>query len=269
MSKNIDANAWDGAWYRRAYFDDGGALGSAQNAECQIDSISQSWAILSAAASPQRATQAMQSLDKRLMRRDKQIIQLLDPAFDCSGQNPGYIRGYVPGVRENGGQYTHAAIWTGMAFAKMGDAARAWEAFDMINPIHHGNSPDTIARYKVEPYVICADVYAVEPHTGRGGWSWYTGSAGWMYTFMMESLLGLKREGKHLSLTPCVPAGWTSFSLRYQHLSSTYLITVKLRDVAYGQSLLFIDDIAMGNLLIPLMDDQREHVVELNYVQLT
>ncbi|WP_329605503.1 GH36-type glycosyl hydrolase domain-containing protein [Undibacterium umbellatum] len=269
LSKNIDANAWDGAWYRRAYFDDGGALGSAQNAECQIDSISQSWAILSAAASPQRATQAMQSLDKRLMRRDKQIIQLLDPAFDCSGQNPGYIRGYVPGVRENGGQYTHAAIWTGMAFAKMGDAARAWEAFDMINPIHHGNSPDTIARYKVEPYVICADVYAVEPHTGRGGWSWYTGSAGWMYTFMMESLLGLKREGKHLSLTPCVPAGWTSFSLRYQHLSSTYLITVKLRDVAYGQSLLFIDDIAMGNLLIPLMDDQREHVVELNYVQLT
>ena len=267
LSKNIDANAWDGAWYRRAYFDDGGALGSAQNAECQIDSISQSWAILSAAASPQRATQAMQSLDKRLMRRDKQIIQLLDPAFDCSGQNPGYIRGYVPGVRENGGQYTHAAIWTGMAFAKMGDAARAWEAFDMINPIHHGNSPDSIARYKVEPYVICADVYAVEPHTGRGGWSWYTGSAGWMYTFMMESLLGLKREGKHLSLTPCVPAGWTSFSLRYQHLSSTYQITVKLRDVAYGQSLLFIDDIAMGNLLIPLMDDQREHIVELNFVQ--
>ncbi|MFZ6638895.1 GH36-type glycosyl hydrolase domain-containing protein [Undibacterium sp. TC4M20W] len=267
LAKNIDDNAWDGAWYRRAYFDDGGALGSAQNAECQIDSISQSWAILSGATNPQRAHQAMQSLDKRLMRRDKQIIQLLDPAFDCSGQNPGYIRGYVPGVRENGGQYTHAAIWTGMAFAKMGDAARAWEAFDMINPIHHGNSPESVARYKVEPYVICADVYAVAPHTGRGGWSWYTGSAGWMYTFMMESLLGLKREGKHLSLTPCVPEGWTNFSLRYQHLSSTYLITVKLRDVAYGQSLLFIDEVAMGDLLIPLLDDQREHTVELNYVK--
>ncbi|WP_370529435.1 GH36-type glycosyl hydrolase domain-containing protein [Undibacterium sp. YM2] len=267
LSKNIDEHAWDGAWYRRAYFDDGGTLGSAQNAECQIDSISQSWAILSAAANPQRATLAMKALDQRLIRRDKQIIQLLDPAFDCSGQNPGYIRGYVPGVRENGGQYTHAAIWTGMAFARMGDAARAWEAFNIINPIHHGNTANAIARYKVEPYVICADVYAVEPHTGRGGWSWYTGSAGWMYTFMMESLLGLKREGKHLSLTPCVPPGWSQFSLRYQHLSSTYQITVKLRDVAYGQSLLFIDDIAMGNLLIPLMDDQREHVVELNYVQ--
>ncbi|MFZ6766362.1 GH36-type glycosyl hydrolase domain-containing protein [Undibacterium sp. Di26W] len=269
LSKNIDEHAWDGDWYRRAYFDDGSALGSAHNVECQIDSISQSWAVLSGAADPQRALHAMQAVDQRLVRRQDQIIQLLQPAFDHSGQNPGYIRGYVPGVRENGGQYTHAAIWTAMAFAKMGDAVRAWDAFQIINPINHGNSVPAIARYKVEPYVVAADVYAAEPHIGRGGWTWYTGSAGWMYTFIMESLLGLKREGNHLSFTPCVPADWKDFSVRYQYLNTTYQINIKLRDVAYGQTMLYVDGAAMANLSMNLLDDKLEHRVELDYVRTT
>lgn len=267
LSKNIDEHAWDGDWYRRAYFDDGSALGSAHNVECQIDSISQSWAVLSEAADPQRALHAMQAVDQRLVRRQDQIIQLLQPAFDQSGQNPGYIRGYVPGVRENGGQYTHAAIWTAMAFAKMGDAERAWDAFQIINPINHGNSVHTIARYKVEPYVVAADVYAAEPHIGRGGWTWYTGSAGWMYTFIMESLLGLRREGNHLSFNPCVPADWKDFSMSYQYLNTTYQISIRLKDAAYGQSKLYVDGAAMANLSLTLLDDRLEHKVELDYVR--
>ncbi|PKO66159.1 MAG: cyclic beta 1-2 glucan synthetase, partial [Betaproteobacteria bacterium HGW-Betaproteobacteria-17] len=181
LRSNIEAQAWDGAWYRRAYFDDGTPLGSSANEECQIDSISQSWAVISGGGDPTRARQAMTAVDQRLVRRDKQIIQLLDPPFDKSELEPGYIKGYIPGVRENGGQYTHAAIWTTMAFAMMGDTERAWEFFAMLNPVNHGSTAEAIERYKVEPYVMCADIYGVAPHTGRGGWTWYTGAAGWMY----------------------------------------------------------------------------------------
>src|SRR5512139_3594532 len=194
MRLTIEQNGWDGEWYRRAYFDDGSPLGSAANAECQIDSISQSWAVLSGAAAPERATQAMDNVSRRLVRDGDRLIQLLDPPFDKSDLDPGYIKGYVPGVRENGGQYTHAAIWTVMAFAALGDNQRAWELLTMINPANHGKSAADVAIYKVEPYVVAADVYAVSPHAGRGGWSWYTGSAGWMYRLIVESLLGLRLD---------------------------------------------------------------------------
>ena len=171
LQQNIEQHAWDGQWYRRAYFDNGEPLGSPTNPECQIDSLPQSWSVISGAGDPQRARQAMQAVDQRLIRRDAGLIQLFDPPFDKSALNPGYIKGYVPGVRENGGQYTHAAIWTAMAFALMGETDRAWELFALLNPVHHGATPDQIATYKVEPYVVAADVYAIAPHIGRGGWT--------------------------------------------------------------------------------------------------
>ncbi|MFL6657367.1 MAG: GH36-type glycosyl hydrolase domain-containing protein, partial [Massilia sp.] len=208
LARNVEEHAWDGQWYRRAYFDDGTPLGSHTNDECQIDSISQSWGVLSGAANPERTAQAMAQVDQRLVRRDYGLVQLLDPPFDDGVLNPGYIRGYVPGVRENGGQYTHAAIWTAMAFAKMGDTERAWELLRMINPVHHAATPAQAALYKVEPYVMAADVYAVSPHVGRGGWTWYTGSSGWMYRLIVESLLGLSLAGERLTVTPRLPDDW-------------------------------------------------------------
>ncbi len=196
LRQSLEDNGWDGQWYRRAYFDDGTPLGSAANAECVIDSISQSWSVLSGAGDPVRSRLAMKAVDERLVRRDSALVQLLDPPFDRSELDPGYIRGYVPGVRENGGQYTHAAIWAAMAFAELGERERAWELMTLINPVNHARSASAVAAYKVEPYVVAADVYALTPHVGRGGWSWYTGSAGWMYRLVLESLLGLKLRGR-------------------------------------------------------------------------
>ena len=213
----IEQHGWDGEWYRRAYFDDGSPLGSAGNAECRIDSIAQSWSVLSGAGGAERSRAAMEALDRHLVRREDGLVQLLDPPFDKSASNPGYIKGYVPGVRENGGQYTHAAIWAAMAFAELGDSRRAWEIFSMINPVNHAQSAAAVATYKVEPYVMAADVYAAAPHTGRGGWTWYTGSAGWMYRLALESLLGLRLEGDKLRLAPCLPASWPGFKLRYRY----------------------------------------------------
>ncbi|GAA4027361.1 GH36-type glycosyl hydrolase domain-containing protein [Actimicrobium antarcticum] len=259
LQTNIEANAWDGDWYRRAYFDDGAPLGSAANEECQIDSISQSWAVLSGAGDPVRTASAMAQVDQRLVRRDHGLIQLLDPPFDKAGQNPGYIRGYVPGVRENGGQYTHAAIWTAMAFARMGDSARAWELLNMINPVNHARDAAQLAIYKVEPYVVAADVYAVEPHIGRGGWTWYTGSSGWMYRLIIESLLGIGLEVDKLQLTPLMPAGWDTFRIRYRYRSSVYLITVRRGAVAA----LSVDGVVQPGVTLVMVDDGVEHVVEL------
>src|SRR3989344_5033086 len=226
LRRNIEQHGWDGAWYRRAYFDDGTPLGSAANPECQIDSISQSWAVLSGAGDVQRARLAMEAVDQRLVRRDHALIQLLDPPFDKSPLNPGYIKGYVPGVRENGGQYTHAAIWAAMAFARLGDRRRAWELLAMINPVNHGRTPEGVATYKVEPYVAAADVYALTPHTGRGGWTWYTGSAGWMYRLIVESLLGLRLEVDKLYFAPCLPADWKTFKMHYRYRETVYYIVV-------------------------------------------
>ena len=219
-------HGWDGAWYRRAYFDDGTPLGTASGEECRIDSISQSWAVLSGVADGQRARLAMQAVNERLVRRADGLVQLLDPPFDKSALDPGYIRGYVPGVRENGGQYTHGAIWAAMAFAALGDRERAWELTRMINPVNHALSAATVATYKVEPYVVTADVYALAPHTGRGGWSWYTGSAGWLYRLLLESLLGLRLEGNVLHVAPCLPAEWPGCTIRYRYRTTVYHITV-------------------------------------------
>ncbi|MGD8592777.1 MAG: glucoamylase family protein, partial [Gammaproteobacteria bacterium] len=290
LRNNIEANAWDGAWYRRAYFDDGTPLGSSENDECQIDSISQSWAVISGGGDPQRARQAMAAVDKRLVRRDTQLIQLLDPPFDKSDLEPGYIKGYVPGVRENGGQYTHAAIWATTAFAMQGDRERAWEMFDMLNPINHGSEPAEIERYKVEPYVMCADIYGAPPHTGRGGWTWYTGAAGWMYRLTVETLLGLQLEVDQLRITPCIPAHWESYKVHYRYRETVYHITVKSVDekpehvsrvTLDGVALnvvsvdvtdvngTIVNDMARPQGIIPLVDDRREHYVEVDMKQQT
>ncbi|MDO8176984.1 MAG: glucoamylase family protein [Undibacterium sp.] len=266
LQQNIESNAWDGKWYRRAYFDDGTPLGSAQNVECQIDSISQSWSVLSGAGDTNRSAMAMQAVDRRLVRRDDAIIQLLDPPFDKSDQNPGYIRGYVPGVRENGGQYTHAAIWTAMAFAKMEGAEnkkRAWELMQMINPVNHGKNAATIARYKVEPYVIAADVYAVAPHVGRGGWTWYTGSSGWMYRLMTESLLGLHLMGDKLMITPCLPPEWDSYRLHYRYRDTMYHLVITQSRHADAVASVTVDGVRQADGIIMLMDDRRTHAVEI------
>ena len=262
LRDNIERHGWDGDWYRRAYFDDGSPLGSAASAECQIDSIAQSWSVLSGAGEAVRSRKAMEALDRRLVRRQHGLVQLLDPPFDRSGADPGYIKGYVPGVRENGGQYTHAAIWAAMAFAEMGDRRRAWELLAMINPVHHGNSAESVATYKVEPYVVAADVYAVAPHTGRGGWTWYTGSAGWMYRLMVESLLGLRREADRLRIAPCLPADWPGFKLRYRYGETIYRISV-LKDGAGGTARVTVDGVEQGDLAIPLRDDRLDHAVEI------
>ncbi|RPH98457.1 MAG: cyclic beta 1-2 glucan synthetase [Lysobacterales bacterium] len=260
---NIEEHGWDGGWYRRAYFDDGTPLGSASQDECQIDSIAQSWSVLSGAGESERARTGMAALDARLVRRDAGLIQLLDPPFDTSDLNPGYVKGYVPGVRENGGQYTHAAIWATMAFARLGDSTRAWELFSMINPVNHGRSPGDIAIYKVEPYVVAADVYGVAPHVGRGGWSWYTGSAGWMYRLILESLLGLRLEVDTLHVAPCLPADWTGFKLRYRYGETVYLITVTQMAASESEARVTLDGIEQPGSAIPLTDDRREHVVEV------
>ncbi|HEX9119403.1 MAG TPA: glycosyl hydrolase family 65 protein, partial [Terriglobales bacterium] len=263
MRRNIEQNGWDGEWYRRAYFDDGSPLGSATNAECQIDSIAQSWAVLSGAGNVERSRMAMDAVDRRLVRREFGLIQLLDPPFDKSDLNPGSIKGYVPGVRENGGQYTHAAIWAAMAFAALGDHSRAWELFDMINPVNHAKSPEAIDTYKVEPYVIAADVYALSPHIGRGGWTWYTGSAGWMYRLILESLLGLRLEVDKLRFAPCLPADWQRFKLHYRYRETVYHITVTQPRDAESAKGVTVDGVQQEDTAIPLVDDGQEHTVEV------
>ena len=223
---NIDKNAWDGEWYRRAYFDDGTPLGTHENEECRIDSIAQSWSVLSGGGNKERSLTAMQSADKYLVQKEDGLIQLFTPPFDKSAMNPGYIKGYVPGVRENGGQYTHAAIWLVMAFAALNNKKRTWELLQMINPLNRGNTADKIAVYKTEPYVIAADVYAESLHKGRGGWTWYTGSAGWMYQLILNSFAGLKKEGDQLYFTPCFPETWASVRLTYQYQDTEFAIEI-------------------------------------------
>jgi cellobiose phosphorylase len=261
--KNIERYGWDGEWYRRAYFDNGMALGSSTNEECQIDSISQSWSVLSGAGSRERSQMAMQSFDKRLVRPEYSLVQLLDPPFDKSDLNPGYIKGYVPGVRENGGQYTHAAIWAAMAFSKLGDSKNAWKILRMINPIYHSDTPEEIERYKVEPYVVAADVYARSPHTGRGGWTWYTGSAGWMYRLIVESLLGLRLETDKLFIEPCLPGDWTSYKIHYRFRDTMYRITLIQLFEGYTKLSIIVDGVESQFKYISLVNDRLEHLAEV------
>ncbi|MCX5916157.1 MAG: cyclic beta 1-2 glucan synthetase, partial [Deltaproteobacteria bacterium] len=263
VRRNIEQNGWDGEWYRRAYFDDGSPLGSASNPECQLDSIAQSWSVLSGAGDAGRSRLAMEAVDQRLVRRDHGLIQLLAPPFDKSNLNPGYIQGYVPGVRENGGQYTQGAIWAAMAFAVLGDSRRAWELLAMISPVNHARSPEGMAIYQVEPYVVAADVYALPPHTGRGGWTWYTGSAGWMYRLIVESLLGLRLEVDKLRFAPCLPADWKEFKVHYRYRETVYHIAVLQTRAENGGTSVTVDGVERPDRAIPLVDDRQEHSVEV------
>ncbi len=254
--------AWDGNWYRRAYFDDGTPLGSAQNEECRIDSLTQSWAVFSQDADPRRAARAMEAVRAHLVRRDAQVVLLLTPPFDRTPHDPGYIKGYLPGVRENGGQYTHAALWTVIALAQLGLGDEAMELFHMVNPINHMRTPEGLEQYRAEPYVVAADVYAHPMHLGRGGWTWYTGSAGWMYQAAIEELLGLRRDGATFSVAPCIPAMWPAFSIRWTVGRTRYHISVvnpdhRCRGVRSAE----LDGVAVDPAAIPLVDDGQSHEV--------
>jgi cellobiose phosphorylase len=264
LRENIELHAWDGGWYRRAYFDNGEPLGSASSAECKIDSLPQSWSVLSRAGQVARSREAMDAVSTHLVKRDLGLIQLFDPPFDQSHLDPGYIKGYVPGVRENGGQYTHAAVWAVMAFAAAGQTERAWELFRLIDPIRHGDNETVIARYKVEPYVVAADVYTNPQHAGRGGWTWYTGSAGWMYRLITESLLGLRLDVDRLRIEPVLPADWESFDLHYRYRETFYHIHVRKLDGGDStRTRVICDGVEQADRSIPLVDDRREHTAEV------
>jgi len=259
----LEREAWDGEWYRRAYFDDGTPLGSATNPECRIDSIAQSWGVISSAAEPGRGTRAMAAIEQHLVRVPEGLILLLTPPFDHTPHDPGYIKGYVPGVRENGGQYTHAAIWAVLAFAALGDGDKAGELFRMLNPINRATSRANVQRYKVEPYVIAGDVYAEPPHVGRGGWTWYTGSAGWLYRTGLEWILGFRVRGLTLSIDPCIPRDWPGYSISFRYHSASYKIRVENpSSVTRGVALTKLDgDLLAGSANIPLADDGAEHEI--------
>lgn len=264
IAANIEKNGWDGSWYRRAYFDNGVPLGSASNTECQIDSLAQSWAVISGGGKQYRILEAMRALEQYLIKKDEGIILLLTPPFDKSDLEPGYIKGYVPGVRENGGQYTHAATWVILSFAMLGDGNKAWKLFNMINPINHSSTPMEAARYKVEPYVMAADVYAVEPHMGRGGWTWYTGTSGWMYRVCIEYILGLKIRGDSLIVDPCIPKDWSGYNMKYRYKNTSYIINIKNPySVNTGVKKVHIDGKLLDDNRVPLLDDGGEHHVDV------
>lgn len=261
----IKREAWDGNWYRRAYFDDGTPLGSAGSDACAIDSIAQSWSVLSGAADPDRARQAMASVDQHLVRRPDGLILLLAPPFDHTTLQPGYIKGYLPGVRENGGQYTHAATWVAMAFSGLGDGARVAELLAMLNPINHSSTPEGASQYQIEPYVVAGDVYSEPPHTGRGGWSWYTGSAGWLYRAGLEALLGFRLDGERLVIDPCIPPAWQGFSLTFRREATRYDIVVENpRGTGRGVTTLQYDDAACDPATgVRLLADGQAHRVRV------
>lgn len=256
----LEENAWDGDWYRRAFYDDGTPLGSRQSGECQIDSLTQTWAVISGAADGARARHAMHAMERFLVDRQDGLIKLFTPPFDKTDHDPGYIKGYVPGVRENGGQYTHAAAWVIIAFAMLGEGAKAHELFQLLNPVNHGSTPETIAKYRIEPYVVAGDVYS-QRHAGRGGWSWYTGSAGWMYRAVLEYILGIRVRGEELMLEPQIPPTWPGFEVQYKYRSSNYLIHVENPNgLGHGIAQVELDGkVLEGATSIPLKDDGKAH----------
>jgi cyclic beta-1,2-glucan synthetase len=262
----IEREAWDGDWYRRGYFDDGTPLGSVSSEECRIDSVAQSWAVISGAAPRERAVRAMAAVNAQLVSSSEGLVRLFTPAFDRTTHDPGYIKAYPPGLRENGGQYTHAAMWVTLAFALLGDGDRATELFSLINPVNHSSTRAAIHRYKVEPYVVCADVYSAPAHIGRGGWTWYTGSAGWMYRTAVEGILGLYLRGRKLCIDPCVPRSWPGFEVTYKHGSSRYHIAVdNPKGVSRGVVKAALDgaDIASSPCEIALADDGSYHYARI------
>ena len=240
-------------------------LGSRDSPECSIDAVAQSWSVLAGATDTARTREAMASLAARLVRPEAMLVQLLDPPFDGKGPDPGYIAGYLPGVRENGGQYTHAAVWAAMAFAALGDAQRAWQLMDIINPLHHGRTAQEVAVYQVEPYVVAADVYSMPPHTGRGGWSWYTGSAGWMYRLVIESLLGLQLriddQGAWLAIAPCLPPHWKSYAVEYRFRDTSYRIEIEVSQQEGAPQAIELDGQPVAGDALALVDDGQDHAV--------
>jgi cellobiose phosphorylase len=259
LLQNLETHAWDGQWYRRAFYDDGTPLGSQQSDECRIDSISQSWSVF-AGANRQRSRLAMEAVWNELVRERARLVLLLTPPFDKTDRDPGYIKGYLPGIRENGGQYTHAALWTVRAFAQLGDSERAMELLDLINPVLHTDSPEGVMRYQVEPYVAAADVYGVAPHTGRGGWTWYTGSAAWMYRVALESILGFDLRGQRLRLRPCIPDDWPEFELTFRRGAASYRFTFRNgphRDTPH----VMLDGESLTDDEVIVVDDAQQHEV--------
>ncbi|MEO8259571.1 MAG: glucoamylase family protein [Acidobacteriota bacterium] len=266
LGQALEKDGWDGGWYRRAFFDDGTVLGGSANAECRIDSVAQSWAVLSEAADRGRAAMAMAAVDQQLIRRDDRLALIFTPPFEHPAADPGYIQGYPAGIRENGGQYTHAAVWSVIAFAMLGDGDKAAALFDLLNPINHGSTRADISQYQVEPYVACADVYAEPQHLGRGGWTWYTGAAGWMYRAGLESILGFRLRGTALVIDPCVPRSWTGFELTFQYHSARYEITVENPDgVSRGVRRIVIDGTVRPTAepSFDLCDDAAVHHVQV------
>lgn len=262
LQASLERSGWDGDWYRRGWFDDGAPLGSAAGEECRIDSIAQSWAVLSGAAAPERAAQAMAAVGRDLILEDEQLALLFSPPFDRTPLDPGYIKAYPPGIRENGGQYSHAAAWSVMAFAALGQGDQAAALFSLLNPINHARTRSAVHRYKVEPYVMAADVYAAPAHVGRGGWTWYTGSAAWMQRAGVEGILGLRRQGVVLIVDPCIPAGWPGFTATVGHGASRYEIVVENPDRAMrGVQSADLDGRAISGRppRIELVDDGQAH----------
>ena len=262
---SLEAEAWDGEWYKRAFFDDGTPLGSAANDECRIDSIAQSWAVISGAGDPQRSRRAMESIEQWLVRRDDRLVQLFAPPFDRTPLDPGYVKGYLPGVRENGGQYTHAAIWSAVALAMLGEGDKAVDLFNLLSPIHHAAGRTNVDVYKVEPYAVAADVYSEPPHVGRGGWTWYTGASGWLYRLGLEWILGFQKRGSALRIDPCIPKGWKRFEIAYNHGATLHRITVENpKGVCRGVSRISLDGIPLAaDALVPLADDASEHQIHV------
>ncbi|MEO5952526.1 MAG: glycosyl transferase family 36, partial [Chloroflexia bacterium] len=260
----LEKTAWDGEWYLRAFYDSGEPLGSARSQEAQIDSIAQSWGIISGAADKSRAERAMRSVDERLVLEQEKMILLFTPPFDKTPLNPGYIKGYIPGVRENGGQYTHGAIWTALARVLMGDGDGAYRLFEMLNPINHAITPEMVEQYKTEPYVIAADIYAHPQHIGRGGWTWYTGSASWFYRLGVEYILGLKLHGDYLTVEPCIPSTWPGYKLTYKHGTSSYHITIENEQGETSRSgTVELVGMPLPDGKVPLLDDGKRHEVRV------
>jgi cellobiose phosphorylase len=266
----IEAHAWDGEWYRRATFDDGTPLGSRSSAECKIDAIAQSWAVIAGIGDPARAARAVRASEQHLVSEELALMKLLDPPFEHTVPNPGYIQAYPPGIRENGGQYTHGVLWTLQALTLLGEAERAGALLGKLNPITHGATREIVERYRVEPYVVAADVYSSAEHGGRGGWTWYTGSAGWMYRIIVENVLGVQRRGRELLLAPCVPSGWRSFSVRYRYGAATYDLRFENPlGRASRVSRLEVDGVLASGSSVPLVDDGRVHQVRVTLGELS
>jgi len=263
LASQIEQHGWDGGWYRRAYFDNGEPLGSAENEECRIDSLPQSWATIAEVGTSERRRMALDSMWDELVRHDLQLMQLLTPPFDRSAIEPGYIKGYPPGVRENGGQYTHGAVWAALALALAGRNEQAATLVAFLNPINHALNPAAVERYKIEPYVLAADVYSQSPYAGRGGWSWYTGSASWYYRLLHEVVFGIERQADTLRFCPHVPSAWTQFKLHYRYHETFYHVGFTQSPEHQGPARLTLDGVSLEEPILKLINDKHEHTVKV------